>query len=426
MTRSEQPPLSVTMSGLALVILAATSLVVFAAIPGATQTFQVLYNFTGGRDGSGPLDGVSLDRNGNLYGTASAGGRQVTGCSNYESQPGCGTVFELAHSGSGWILKPLYEFQGGTDAYPTSGVVFGPDGALYGLNAGTSASCNNGYGCGGVYRLTPPPSICPTLSCSWQETVLHQFPGQPDGSSPDSRPVFDFAGNLYGVTFFGGLNNVGAAYELTPGNGSWTESVIYSFNQNVGVGSYWPNGPLVLDQSGNLYGTAYCNEIQGCYSTVWQLQHSGPGWAFNNIFNSDGRNGYEFDGVISDASGNLYGLSDGDQQNNGSENAYKLTPSNGEWTWSSLANLGEEGNLSGPAMDSAGNLYGSNIISGFGTLFKLTRSGNTYTYSVLHTFNSNDGEFPIGTLIVDSSGTLYGTTVKGGTFGYGVIWEITP
>ena len=129
--------------------------------------------------------------------------------------------------------------------------------------------------------------------------------------------------------------------------------------------------------------------------------------------------------MISDASGNLYGFSDGDD-GNGSENAFELSPSNGGWNYTLVNDLGSEGNLSGPAMDSAGNLYGSNVIYGYGTLFKLTRSGNTWTYSVLHTFSGSDGEFPVGTLTVDSSGNLYGTTTEGGTYDYGVIWEITP
>jgi hypothetical protein len=414
MTTSSQPNAKLLLS---MVILLGAVFALGSQSLASAQTFQVLYNFTGGRDGTGPPDGVTLDRAGNLYGTASAGGNQVSGCSNGWGQTGCGAVFELAHSGSSWIMKPLYDFQGGADyGNPDEGVVFGLDGALYGTSSAT------------VFRLQPPPTFCASVNCSWQETLLHQFTGQPDASSPDSRLVFDTAGNMYGVTFFGGAENEGAAYEVTPSSGSWTESVIYSFNPDagLGVGTYLPNGPLVLDQSGNLYGTAYCDEIRGCFSTVWQLQHSESGWLLNNIFNFGGLQGYELDGVISDASGNLYGLSDGNQQTNGSENAYELSPSNGNWTFTQLYDLGEEGNLSGPAMDSAGNLYGSNIISGYGTIFKLTRSGNSYTYSVLHTFNSNDGEFPVGTLTVDSSGNLYGTTVKGGMFGYGVIWEITP
>jgi uncharacterized repeat protein (TIGR03803 family) len=420
MTNQADFPTSIFRSSLRVTFLLALfcTLMFFALPPAQAQTFQVLHNFTGGRDGAGPTDGLTIDRNGNLYGTASAGGNQLYGCSNGWGMTGCGAVFELARSGSGWLLRPLYDFQGGADnGNPYFGVVFGPGGALYGLTSGS--------GGGGVFRLTPPPTFCAGFTCNWQETLLHQFTGQPDGSGPNSRVLFDPAGNMYGVTFEGGAYNAGAVYELSPGGGGWTESVIYSFNQNLGVGTSLPNGPLVLDRSGDLYGTAYCNEIGGCFGAVWQLQQSQSGWGLNNIFTFNGFNGFELDGVISDASGNLYGFSDGDQDN-GSENAYKLSPSSEGWTYTLVNDLGSEGNLSGPAMDAAGNLYGSDITSGYGTLFKLTRSGDTWTYSVLHTFSGPDGEFPVGTIVVDSSGNLYGTTVKGGSYGYGVIWEITP
>jgi len=252
--------------------------------------------------------------------------------------------------------------------------------------------------------------------------VLYQFTGQP---YPASRLIFDPSGNMYGVTFFGGLYNEGVAYELSPQNGGWTENDIYTFNPNLGLGVSLPNGPLVLDQAGNVYGTAYCNEIDGCYGSVWQLQPSQSGWSFNSIFEFNGSDGYELTGLASDASGNLYGFTDG-QTGNSSSTAYELSPSNGSWTYNLVYDLGFENNFSVPSMDSAGNLYGSNIISGYGTLFKLTRSGNTWTYSVLHQFSNGDGAFPTGYVVSDKNGNLYGTTVKGGAYGYGVIWEITP
>ena len=388
------------------------------------QTFQVLHNFTGGRDGAGPLDGLTIDRYGNLYGTASAGGNQVYGCGNGWGDTGCGSVFELARSGTGWILRPLFDFQGGADyGNPGVGVVFGPDGALYGLT-GSSGGCNYNT-CGGVFRLRPPPTSCASFVCDWQETVLHQFTGQPDGSYPASRLIFDPSGNMYGVTVFGGLYNEGAAYELSPQNGGWSENVIYSFNPNLGLGVSLPNGPLVLDQAGNVYGTAYCNEIDGCYGSVWQLQPSQSGWNLNSIFEFNGSDGYELTELVGDPSGNLYGFTDGGTGNS-SATAYELSPSNGGWTYSLVYDLGFEGNFSVPSMDSAGNLYGSNIIYGYGTLFKLTRSGNTWTYSTLHEFSGADGEFPTGYVVFDKNGNMYGTTIKGGAYGYGVIWEITP
>jgi len=235
MTRWQQNPSSVTVG---LAITAGLFILLATAIAAQAQTFQVLHNFTGGRDGANPLDGVTIDRNGNLYGTASAGGNQVYGCDNFYGTTGCGSVFELERSGSGWILRPLYDFDGGNDfGNPSIGVVLGPDGALYGLSKG-AANCTSYYVCGAVFRLAPPPTFCASFTCNWQETVLHQFTGQPDGSYPASRVIFDPAGNLYGVTVFGGLyNEGGAAYELSPGSGGWTENVLYSFNPNLGPGN---------------------------------------------------------------------------------------------------------------------------------------------------------------------------------------------
>ena len=119
-------------------VLACASLFLCLSVSAHAQTFQVLHNFAGGSDGANPLDGLTIDRNGNLYGTASAGGNQVSGCINFLNTTGCGAVFELAHSGSGWILKPLYDFPSSSNGNPAWGAVFGPDGALYGPTNGGS------------------------------------------------------------------------------------------------------------------------------------------------------------------------------------------------------------------------------------------------------------------------------------------------
>ena len=406
------------------------ALMIVAATGAQAQTFHVLHNFTGSGDGANPPDGLTIDRSGNLYGVASAGGNQVAGCHNSQGTSGCGVVFELAHSASGWVLKPLYSFQGGIDAEPTLGVVFGPDGALYGLSAGTRVSCSNQYGCGSVYRLTPQATVCRSFTCPWQETVLYHFNGQPDGSSPTSRVLFDSAGNLYGTTFFGGANNIGAAYELSPANGGWTESVIYSFNQNSqSLGVAFPAGYLAIDQANNIYGAAYCNDTLGCfYGSDFQLQHGQSGWSLNDLYDFNGFNGYAPISVIRDASGNLYGVNTGDGSND-SGNIYEVSPSNDGWSLSALYDFGGlgEDNASGLVMDSAGNLYGVNAsLFNPGSVFKLTPSSNGWTFTTLHSFNTIDGANPYGQLVLDSNGNLYGTTQTGGIHGYGVIWEITP
>jgi hypothetical protein len=413
---------------MALLLVFVVTTMTIAALPAQAQTFQVLHNFTGGRDGANPLDGLTIDRNGNLYGTASAGGNQIYGCDNSYGTTGCGAVFELARSGAGWILRPLYDFQGGNDSgNPGFGVVFGPDGALYSLTNG-GGGCNDDYMCGNVFRLAPPPTSCTSFICNWQETILHQFTGQPDGSLPASRVIFDSTGNMYGVTFFGGLYNGGVVYELSRNGSGWTENVIYSFNINGTNGEGFPGGQLAIDPAGDLYGAAGCSQMMGCfYGEVWQLQHSQGSWKLNALFQFNGGNGYQPIGVIRDSSGNLFGTTLGDGGNQ-SAAVYELSPSNGGWNYTQLYNYGGFGEDStvALAMDSAGNLYGADSITGDGYIFKLTRSGNGWTFSRLHSFSGPDGAGATGQLVLDSAGNLYGTTAVGGAYGYGVIWEITP
>jgi hypothetical protein len=416
---------------IALALVFVVTAMTIAVQPAQAQTFQVLHNFTGGSDGANPLDGLTIDRNGNLYGTASAGGNQAYGCTGSYGTTGCGAVFELARSGSGWILRPLYDFQGGNDSgNPGYGVVFGPDGALYGLTNG-GGGCNNYSVCGNVFRLAPLPTRCPSFTCSWVETILHPFTGQPDGSLPSSRVTFDSAGNMYGLTFFGGLYNGGAVYELSRNGAGWIENVIYSFNINGSNSEGFPGGQLAIDAAGNLYSSAECNVKMGCfYGEVWELQPSQQGWNESVLFQFNGNNGYApYSGVIRDASGNLYGTNSGNTGGgNSSANVYELSPSNGGWNYTLLYDYGDFGEDSTDAltMDSAGNLYGADSITGDGYIFKLTHSQNGWTFSRLHSFSGPDGAGASGQIVIDRAGNLYGTTGAGGTYGYGVIWEITP
>jgi uncharacterized repeat protein (TIGR03803 family) len=158
------------------------ALTVIATKLAQAQTFKVIYTFTGGQDGGGPNAGLTMDRAGNLYGTASGGGAH-----------GYGTVFKLAPKGSGWIFTPLYSFQGGTDgANPIARVIFGPDGSLYGTTTdGGNSSCQRGPGCGTVFKLQPSPTACKTALCPWKETVVYRFTGGSDGANPGEwRPAF--------------------------------------------------------------------------------------------------------------------------------------------------------------------------------------------------------------------------------------------
>jgi len=396
--------------GSALTVLAIAFLLVVVATPAQAQTFNVLHTFTGGQDGEYPTAGVTLDKAGNLYGTADEGGGT-----------GNGTVYKLTHKGSGWTFNPLYAFAGGSDgAYPGARVIFGPNGTLYGPTSGGGTSSQ-----GTVFNLRPSLTVCKTTLCPWTETVVYRFAGNPDGAYPGYGDLlFDRAGNIYGTTLEGGNSNVGTVYELTPSGSAWTESVLYSFSGNDGS---YPESGLVPDNAGNLYGTTYGGGLGG--GTVYELTPSGSGWTEKVLYNfrtgTDG--GAPIAGLIFDPSGNLYGATT-DGGPGGAGTVFKLTPSGGSWTYSllySFAALSQCGPWATLVMDGAGNLYGTTLCApehGFGSVFELTPSGPPWTYTSLHDFTGGtDGGRPISNVVIDPvSGNLYGTTS-----GFAVVWEIT-
>ncbi len=402
---------------LAIAIVLALTVILTQSTP--AQTFKVLHTFTGGADGGQPIDiGLTWDEAGSLYGTTTVGGRSAQ-CN------GCGTVFKMTPTNSSWLLTPIYTFAGGNDgATPWAGVVFGPDGNLYG-----TTFHGGGSGAGTVFNLKPPVA-CKTAPCPWQETVLYRFSGGSDGANPGSGSViFDQAGNLYSVTLWGGAYGAGTVFELAPSlGGGWTESVIHTFNGSDGS---MPNSALVFDDVGNLYGT----DLGG---TVFQLTPSGSGWTMNILHAFRGGNdGYDpYPGPIFGPSGSLYGGTAAGGQGNGGT-VFELTPSGGGWTYTLLYSFTGPGGNCGPVgnlvMDGAGNLYGTTNWDGpynAGTVFKLTPSGGSWTYTLLHNFTGgSDGESPGSALIFDKSGNLYGTTYWGGAAacseGCGVVFEIT-
>ena len=395
-------------------------ILVILAQPAQAQNYQVIYNLTGGPDGAYPQAGLT-ERGGNLYGTAYQGGSFNRG-----------TVFKLARHGSGWIFSTLYSFTGHADgSAPIARVVFGRDGTLYGTTEFGGHNC--GVGCGTVFHLRPPATFCRTVICPWTETVLYQFGGSSDGANPGYGDLtFDQAGNIYGTTFFGGMNAQGVVYKLTPSGGGWTESAIHTFNGSSDGEN--PYSSVIFDGLGNLYGTAYSGGAHG-YGTTFQLTPSGSGWTESTLYSfqnsSDG--GSPFGGVVLDSAGNLYGATSGGGTGSGGT-VYKLTPSGGGWTFDVVYGFTGSTYLPGPydslTMDGAGNLYGTTRADGAhgaGSVFKLTPSGGGGTETDLYDFTGgSQGGVPYGSVFIDANGNLYGTASQGGTHGYGVIWEITP
>ncbi len=393
-----------------------------------SQTFSVIHTFASQGDGYQPYGGLTLDRAGNIYGTTT-------------DFTGPGSVFQMKRSNGGWILNTLYTFNDSNDGgIPYGGVVFGPDGTPYGTTReyGLGGGGCGDEGCGIVYNLRPPQTVCKSVRCDWTETVLYNFTGGADGGEPwYVDPVFDQAGNLYGTASQGGSADFGVVFKLTPSDGHWTDSTILNFTGDNGV---FPTSGVIIDGAGNLYGSTFNGGSSGD-GNVYQLAPSGSGWVATNLhvfqFGSDGAG--PVSKLILDSSGNLYGttLSGG---SGGGGTVYRLSPSGGSWTFDVVYGLPGQNN-GGPqgtlAIDATGNLYGATFADGahgLGSVFKLTPANGGWTYTNLHDFTGGvDGASPIGGVAVDASGNLYGTTSLGGmtggncpTQGCGVVWEITP
>jgi uncharacterized repeat protein (TIGR03803 family) len=392
------------------------------------QTFTVLHAFTGGADGANPVAGLTMDKGGNLYGTASAGA------------VGFGTVFKLAHSGSGWTFSPLYQFQGGADgATPMAALVFGPDGSLY-----STTEYGGTQDFGTVFNLRPSPTRPKSVFSPWVETVIHSFTFWTDGALPFSEVVFDAAGNLYGTTYGGGENvdyaridggsgcsyHCGVVYELSPSNGGWTETTIFQFSEDSGANPY---AGLVFDAAGNLDGATLTNGLAGLGS-AFQLTPSGSGWTEKTLHTFEWAEGTApFSTPILDSAGVLYAGNTGYSGYYGTYNGnvFTLKPNGEYWSFFSLyAFPPKDGPYGGLTMDAAGNLYGTTAsggANGYGSVFKLTPFDGGWNYTSLHDFTGPDGCQPKGKVVLDANGNLYGTTsLCGGTNGYGNVWEITP
>ncbi|HUK73987.1 MAG TPA: choice-of-anchor tandem repeat GloVer-containing protein [Candidatus Bathyarchaeia archaeon] len=416
------------------------------------QAFSVIHNFTNGPDGGAPYTGLTIDRAGNLYGTTASGGGG--GCQN-----GCGIVFKLAQRGSGWVLTPLYKFQGEDGARPCSRITIGSDGTLYGTTsegggtqcpAGAGCYPNGNGGCGTVFNLAPPAHASGSILGNWNETVLYRFTGESDGAYPQGDIAFDADGNLDGVTTEGGNfgqdcgtqlgDGCGTVYQLTRSGSGWTENVVHSFQpMNDGAG---PVGGVVLDAAGSIYattaGSSFGDSGISCGGAAIQFTQSGGSWQSNflHLFGQQLDGCEPRGGMIFDPSGNLYGATPWVEEGGpvGSGEVYELSdsPSNG-WQYSILFEFPDDG-YGGPfstlIRDSAGNLYGTTYGYGlhrYGEVFKLVPNGASWTYVDLHDFSGGaDGGYPYGSLVQDSAGNIYGTAVMGGAYNRGVIFEITP
>jgi uncharacterized repeat protein (TIGR03803 family) len=335
--------------------------------------------------------------------------------------------------------KVLYKFTGGADGGTPNGLIIDKLGNLYGTTSAGGATGN-----GTVFKLEPLPGG------TWKETVLHSFSG-PNGASPAAGLVSDASGNLYGTTAQGGppcpyvsSTGCGVVFKLKrKPDGTWTESVLYSFKGGASDG-YDPLAGLTFDKAGNLYGTTPLDGSGGV-GDVFQLKRNANGsWTENILymFTGNGPDGASPEStLVFDGAGNLYGTTNNGGNMNcpdpfGCGVAFRLTPDPGEsWSESVLHTFCSEAGCAdgvypdAMVFDKAGNLYGTtgnNSLNSDGTVFRLSESGDSWNEDVLYHFDGIQGSGPIGGLIFDAAGNLYGTTCCGGSANDGVAFKLSP
>jgi uncharacterized repeat protein (TIGR03803 family) len=295
-----------------------------------------------------------------------------------------------------------------------------------------------------------------------QLTSIYSFAGTPDGQSPVGALVFDKAGNLYGTTEGGGVSGWGSVFELSPnGDGTWTESILYSFCEPGCPNGTNPAAALVPDDAGNLYGTTIggggpqCPPgYPGC-GTVFELMHpatSGGMWTESVLYefcqipgDDNCIDGAQPHGKLTfDISGNLYGTVPLGGANGGGA-VFELSPSSGGWTETLLYSfcpqpdglICPDGDSpeAGVTFDKSGNLYGttafggSNKYRGGGVVFKLSPGSNGWAENVLYGFLTPSGHYGgylLGDVTLDSAGNVYSTGNEGGEYGQGVVFRLTP
>jgi len=375
--------------------------------------YRIVHAFTA-TDGVNPYGGLVMDAAGNLYGTTRWGGN---GTLCYGG--GCGTIYKITPEGDESIV---YNFAGGPNdgREPLDTLAMDASGNLYGTtNLGGGTGCG-GNGCGSAFKVAPDGT----------ETILHRFAEDGiDGVRPVNGVVVDAKGNVYGTAYSGGAYGGGVAYWIKP-NGR--EIVLHAFG-NTGD---WVNpNSLVRSKTGDFVGTT--DAADGCTTicgSVFSLTRAG-GYSILHSFTPGTDGAAPNGGVIFDPSGNMYGTTRsggtvGCGGIYGCGTVYKLTPAGVETVLYSFTTAAADGRfpVGGLVRDKDGNLFGTTQYGGTaskggnGTVFMIAPDG---TESILHDFAKQGGAHPMSSLLADHMGNLFGTTVSGpGATAFGTVFAL--
>lgn len=257
-------------------------------------------------------------------------------------------------------------------------------------------------------------------------SLVHTFTGASDGGSPLSGFTIDANGNLYGTGSYGGTTEYGVVYKI---NARGVEKVLHNFVG--GSDGATPEGSLLRDSLGNLYGTTLAGGTSGA-GTVFEINRYGKEIVLYSFTgNPDGA--MPEAGLAMDKLGNLYGTTTAGGAN-GNGTVFKLRKSYGKWTEKVLYSFGQgtDGTVpvAGVTLDADGGVYGTTSTggsSGYGTIFRLKHATSGWEESIIYNFqDADDGGVPYAGLIFDQSGNLYGAATEGGSNGGGTIFELTP
>ena len=366
-----------------------------ATCPAMAQTEIVLHSFNG-NDGAYPFSRLTIDSHGNLYGTT--GGTLP---------PTYGSVFELSSSSLvGNVLVLLRRTPTGICDLCVDNLLRDAPGNLY-----VSDAIGGNFGNGAVYKITPA-GIMPI--------TLYSFTGGADGQYPNSGLISDAEGNLYGTTGMGGAFGKGVIFKVTPAG---QETVLYSFTGGADGGEPW--GRLLLDSQGNFYGATYVGGgLELSFGTLFELSPSGV-LTVLHTFTGGSDGGHPNGDLIADAQGNLYGTTPSIPRSVHGV-VYKITQQGVLTVLHTFTGSDGFDPRSGVIMDAQGNLYGTTWSGGAfgdGVVYELSANG---TETTLHNFSGSDGSMPVSGLVFDAIGNLYGTAAYGGTSNNGVIFKLTP